>query len=248
MIKPEVLPKDYQAVKLATVFDAPMVMVPHVSALPWNELIASIVFSYWSKTRQPQRTWYQNALTGVLMMLVTLGSEWAHNLAHALAAKLTGKPVDAIRVVFGMPLLVYHDLNDSEVTPRQHILRAIGGPGLNLSLIPLARSWQKRSSGGTISRDAADAAMAMNCLLLVAGLQPIPGLDGGVILKWVLVDRGQSILQADDSVRKANWISGASLAASSVMALKRRKRLVGGLLGLLAGISFVVAKGWLKET
>jgi len=247
MIKPEVLPRDYRAVKLTTVFDAPMVVVPGLSALPWNELVASVGFSYWSKSRHPHRKWYQHALAGMLVMLVTLGSEWAHNLAHALAAKLTGKPVDAIRVVFGMPLLVYHDLHDPGVSPRQHILRAVGGPALNLFLIPQARRWQKYARKDTIGRDAADAALAMNVFLVSAGLQPIPGLDGGVILKWVLVDRGQTLSQADDSVRKANWISGAGLAAGSAIALKRRKRLVGGFLGLLAGLSFLVAKGWLKE-
>lgn len=33
MIKPEELPKDDQAVKLATIFDAPMVVVPGLSGL-----------------------------------------------------------------------------------------------------------------------------------------------------------------------------------------------------------------------
>lgn len=181
------------------------------------------------------------------MMLVTLGSEWAHNLAHALAAKLTGKPVDAIRVVFGMPLLVYHDLHDPEVTPRQHIMRGFGGPLLNLMLIPLARLWQKRSPEATISRDLADSALVMNIFLLGAGLQPIRGLDGGVILKWVLVERGQSISQADANVRKANWFSGTGLAAGSAIALRKRQWWIGGMMGLLAGISFLIAKGWLKE-
>jgi Zn-dependent protease len=169
-------------------------------------------------------------------------------MAHAYAARLVGKPVDAIRVVFGMPLLVYRDLNDETITPQQHIIRGLGGPLLNLLLIPLARFWQIRARPGTVGRDAADAALAMNIFLLFAGLQPIPGLDGGVLLKWALVDRGQSIPQADENVRKANWISGSLLAIGSALSFMKRRRWIGSLLGMLAGISVLVAKGWLKES
>jgi Zn-dependent protease len=248
MIKPEVLPRDYDSVKLATVFDAPMVVVPHPSALPANQIIVSVGLAYWAKSRYPERPWRQQVFAGVLSMLVTLGSEWAHNMAHAYAARLVGKPVDAIRVVFGMPLLVYRDLNDETITPQQHIIRGLGGPLLNLLLTPLARFWQIRARPGTVGRDAADAALAMNIFLLFAGLQPIPGLDGGVLLKWALVDRGQSIPQADENVRKANWISGSLLAIGSALSFMKRRRWIGSLLGMLAGISVLVAKGWLKES
>ena len=247
MIKPEVLSRDTQVIKLTTVFNAPLVVVPDISVLPLIELITSVGLSRWAKTRHPQWPWRMQVAAGVVTMLVALGSEWAHNLAHALAANLVGKPVDAIRVVFGMPLLVYHDLHDSEVTPKQHILRGLGGPIFNLLMIPLARWWQKRSTPESLGRDAADAALATNIFLVYAGLQPIPGLDGGVILKWALVDRGLSIPQADESVRKANWVSGIVMAVGSALAFRKRKRWIGGVLGMLAGISFLVAKGWLKE-
>ena len=48
-------------------------------------------------------------------MPIVLGSEWCHNLAHAAAARAIGKPVDAIRITWGMPLLVYYDINDKNV-------------------------------------------------------------------------------------------------------------------------------------
>jgi Zn-dependent protease len=247
MIKPEVLSRDSQVTKLATVFKAPLVVVPDISVLPLIELITSAGLSRWAKTRHPEWSLSKQVAAGVVTMLVALGSEWAHNLAHSLAARLVGKPVDAIRVVFGMPLLVYHDLHDPDVTPKQHILRGLGGPLFNLLMIPLARWWQQCSPEDSLGREAADAALATNIFLVVAGLQPIPGLDGGVILKWALVDRGQSIPQADDNVRKANWLSGAVMAAGSRLAFRKRKRIIGGVLGMLAGVSFLVAKGWLKE-
>jgi hypothetical protein len=248
MIKPEVLPRDYDAVELAEIFDTPVVVVPDISSIPANQLIVSVGLAYWAKSRHPERSWRQHLFAGVLSMFVTLGSEWAHNMAHAYAAKLVGKPADAIRIVFGMPLLVYHDLNNESITPKQHLIRGSGGPLLNLFLLPLGCFWQKRTRPGTVGRDAADAALAFNLFLLFAGLQPIPGLDGGVLLKWALVDRGQSIPQADESVRKANWISGLLLTIGSALAFKKRRWWAGGVLGVLGGISFLVAKGWLKES
>ena len=143
MIKPEVLRKDQEYLKFGQIFDAPLGVIPDVSALPLNEIIVSMGLAQWSRSRHPHRSWQENLLAGTVCMLVTLGSEWAHNLAHTLAAKLIGKPPDAIRVVFGMPLLVYHDLHDPDVTPRQHLIRASGGPLFNLLALPLTWLWKR---------------------------------------------------------------------------------------------------------
>jgi len=70
-----------------------------------------------AKKRVPERSWLQSLGIGALTMLVVLGSEWCHNLAHAAAARMVGKPMDAIRITWGMPLVVYYDINDENVTP-----------------------------------------------------------------------------------------------------------------------------------
>lgn len=248
MIKPDILQDDKDFVELIKVFDTPMGVVPDISIIPIAEILTAAGFTYWAKSRNPGRPIKEHIYSGILCMLVSLGSEWAHNMAHIFAAKLIGKPADAVRIVFGMPLLHYRDLNDPTVSPKAHLIRASGGPVLNLVLLPLGHTWRKNSRPDSVGRDAAEVLVAMNELLLLAGLQPIPGLDGGAMLKWALVDRGMSIPKADETVRKSNWISAALLTISSSWAFLKHKRLIGGILTLLAGMSFLVAKGYLKET
>ena len=65
-------------------------------------------------------------------MTAILGSEWCHSLAHAAAARSIGKPMDALRIDWGMPLVVYYDVDNEKVAPREHIIRALGGPVCSL--------------------------------------------------------------------------------------------------------------------
>lgn len=248
MIKPEVLHEDSNFLVLARAFDTPLGIVPDVSALPLIEGFTAAGMITWLQSRHPERSWRQNLYGGVLCMLVTLGSEWAHNMAHVFAAKLVGKPTEAVRVVFGMPLLYYRDPNDPTVTPREHIIRASGGPALNLILLPIGLVWQKRARHGTVSRDTADALVAMNKFLLLAGLLPIPELDGGAMLKWAMVDRGETIPQAEAKVRKTNWVTASLLTIGGLLAFLKKKSLLGSLLALLGGLSFLIAKNLIKET
>lgn len=123
-------------------------------------------------------------------MAILLGSEWCHNLAHAVAAKLVGKPVDSIHITWGMPLLVYHNVNDPTVSPSKHIIRALGGPVLNTLLLPFAWLGQYLTQTGSILGDVADTAVRINAILCTVSLLPIPGLDGESLLKWSLVKNG----------------------------------------------------------
>ena len=248
MIKPNVLQDEKNFVELIKVFDTPMGIVPDISIIPMIEIFTVAGFTYWAKSRNPDRPLKEHIYSGILCMLVSLGSEWAHNMAHVFAAKLIGKPADAVRIVFGMPLLHYRDLNDPTISPKAHLVRASGGPILNLVLLPLGRIWRNHTRPDSVNHNAAEVFVAMNAFLLLAGLQPIPGLDGGAVLKWALVDQGLSIPKADETVRKSNWISAALLTISSTWAFLKHKRLFGGILALLAGLSILVAKGYLKET
>ncbi len=46
--------------------------------------------------------------------------------------------MDAMRIFWGTPLLVYFDIEDPSVTPKEHITRALGGPMFNaVALIPV---------------------------------------------------------------------------------------------------------------
>jgi hypothetical protein len=155
--------------------------------------------------------------------------------------------MDAIRIVWGMPLVVYHDINAPDVQPRQHIARALGGPLFNSLLAPLAWLFKRRANLESPSYDIASAALASNLFLPTVGLLPIPFIDGGPILKWSLVEGGRSIVEADRVVRKVNNGTGLILSLAGLLAIKKRHRLAGGFLLALAGWALVFGLGLMKE-
>ncbi len=207
-------------------------------------------------------------------MAAILGSEWCHNLAHAATARLVGKPMDALRVAWGMPLVVYYDVNDESVTPRQHIARALGGPLFNALLLPFALLFRRftgkrqdipqspvdgsgsgASESGTagaswlfpVLHDVAEAAAGMNLFLSTASLLPIPGIDGGPVLKWTLVERGSTPAEADETVKVVDRVVGAGLGAAAGLAFKKRRRFLGAILAMFSFLALVIGFGLLSE-
>jgi hypothetical protein len=75
-----------------------------------------VLFTWRSLKKHPSWSGNQHMILGGLKMFVLLGSEWCHNLAHVAAARLVGKPVDAIRIIFGMPVL-YMMSEHPSITP-----------------------------------------------------------------------------------------------------------------------------------
>jgi hypothetical protein len=228
------------------VFGTP-ILVKGKSWLPVAQIVAWPVMAWLAKRRLPERSWWKCLGIGALTMPVALGSEWCHNLAHAAAARWIGKPMDALHIIGGMPRVEYRNINDQTVTPRQHILRAMGGPLFNLLILPLALLLRRFTPAESVGRDIAEVAIGMNALIPTAGLLPIPGLDGGPILKWALVDRGDSPTEADRKVRKVNGGLGILLGLTGGWALKKHHWTIGGLLLFMGVIALGVASGKIKE-
>ena len=231
---------------IGTVFGVPLV-VKGWSGLPFTPLAAWGLLAWLAGRRDPQRTLAERLSVGGLMTVATLGSEWCHNLSHAAAAQLSGQPMDALRVMFGMPLVIYYEPNDPTVTPRQHILRALGGPLFNTAGLLVSLLARARTAPGSAGREIAGAAAWMNGFIVVAGLTPCPGFDGGPILKWSLVEAGRTPAEARQIVKRANGVAAAGYAAASAAAFTKWKGLLAGLLALLGGLALAVAVGWLKD-
>ncbi len=246
MIKPAVVRPTDEVTVISEVFGTPLV-AKGATWLPVVELITWPIMAWVAKRRLPARTWLQSFDVGALTTTVVLGSEWCHNLAHAAAAQGVGKPMDAIRVTWGMPLVVYYDVNDETVTPRQHIVRALGGPVFNLLVLPLAFLLRRRSQPDSVIRDISLAAVGANALLPAVGLLPIPFFDGGPILKWSLVGKGHSLEAAEMTVRKVDGVLGFFLALAGILSFRKRRWLVGGILTQLAVVALGVALGVFKE-
>jgi Zn-dependent protease len=244
------MPEDERTTESVTtvgrVFSTPVVVKAR-TWLPVTQLAAWAIMTWLAGRKHPDWPCWKRLGTGALSMMVILGSEWCHNLAHAAAASLIGKPMDALRVIWGMPRVIYHDINDESVSPRQHIFRALGGPLCNASLFPLALGIKQFTQPASAAREIADAAVGMNAFLCSVSLLPIPGIDGGPILKWSLVERGHTPQAADEVVKSVNRFLGGVLGIAAGVELKKRRWFAGGLLGLLSALSLLIGFGILRE-
>jgi Zn-dependent protease len=231
---------------IGRVFNTPLIVEGH-TWIPLSQVGAWLIMSWVAGRKRPHLKLRERLSTGALTMPVLLSSEWCHNLAHAYTANAIGKPMDGIKLLWGMPRCVYEDLNDPTVTPRQHIARSVGGPIFNLLLLIVAAIARFFTRPESTAREVADTAISTNAFLTTVSLLPIPGIDGGPILKWSLVERGCEIKKADQLVRKVDGLLGIILAFLSGTAFKRKKRFIGFLAGLLSMVSFGVFGGWIRE-
>lgn len=246
MQKPAVVRPTDDVTTVGSLFGTPVV-VKDLTWLPLTQLAVWFLMAWLAGRGRPDRLWRTRLVTGALTMTTILGSEWCHNLAHSAAAWLVGKPMDALRVTWGMPLVVYYDINDETVTPRQHIARALGGPAFNALLLPFALLFRRFAPKGTVPREVADAAAGMNLFLSTASLLPIPAIDGGPVLKWALVARGSTPEGADGTVKAVDRVLGGGLGVAAGVAFKKRRRFLGAILAMLSLISLVYGFGLLKE-
>jgi Zn-dependent protease len=246
MIKPAIVQPDEEVTQVGKVFSTPLV-VKGKTWFPLTQLVTWPIMAWAAKKCVPERSWWQSLGIGALTMSIVLGSEWCHNLAHAAAAYMVGKPMDVIRITWGMPLVVYHDINDETVTPRQHILRALGGPVFNFLVLPIALLVRRFTRPNSATRDITNVAIGTNLFLPTVGLLPIPGIDGGPILKWSLVEKGRTPKEADRMVRKVDGVLGVCLAFAGILSINKRRWLLGGLLMQLAGLALSIALGIFKE-
>jgi Zn-dependent protease len=246
MKKPAVVRPDDEVTTVGKVFGTPLV-VKGKTWLPLTELAVWPVMAWLSGRGRSDRSWSQQLGIGALTTVVILGSEWCHNLAHAAAARLVGKPMDALRIVWGMPLVVYYDTGDETVTPREHIVRALGGPVCNALLLPFALIFRRFTREDAALRDVAEAAVGMNAFLSTASLLPIPGIDGGPILKWSLVGRGYTPAAADEAVRGVNRVMSAGLGFGAGLAFYRRRWFLCSILALFAALALALGIGLIEE-
>ena len=246
MKKPIVVNSYDDVTHLGTVFNTPVV-IRGWTWLPLAEGMVWIFTTWLAGKRRPERTRCQRLGIGLVTMPIILGSEWGHNFAHAAAASWIGKPMDAMRITWGTPLIHYADINDTSVTPRQHIIRALGGPIFNTLALGAALLLRTRTHPGSIARELADTAVGTNTFLCTVSLLPMPGIDGGPILKWSLVERGAAQEEADEKVRKVNGLLGVLLGVTSAIAFKKKRGLIGALLALFAALGFAIGSGILRE-
>lgn len=215
--------------------------------LPLTEIIVWLFMTFVDHRRHPNRSAASHVSTGALTTFVILVSEWVHNLAHAAAARLVGKPMDYMRIQWGMPRCIYKNIHDLSVTPREHILRSLGGPLINAFSLPFWLFIKRSARPESTALDVAEAGLAMNTFLSTFSLLPTPGIDGGPILKWGLVSRGIAPQKADDLVLQTNRFTAIGLTAASALLFKKKVWLPSAVCALMAVISWLVGYKVIKE-
>lgn len=194
--------------------------------------------------RQPERSWRQRLGAALLAMPIALFADVGHAMAHTVSARLAGAPMDEILLSSGMPRTLYED---NAVPPQTHIRRSLGGPIFSLAGFSLSLLWHLLSPRKSLSRDLADASLAGHSVILLGSVAPLPMVDGGIILKWKLVEAGQSPEQADRMVHKTSLGLGTGvLGLGALLSLVRKRRLIGGLLAASGAAGIAAGLRWLK--
>lgn len=244
-VNPMAFKPDKQILYLGNFFGTPLA-IQGITWLPLNQLVVWGFFTWNSFKKHTSWSKFQHATLGGLQMVVLLGSEWCHNLAHVATARAVRKPVDAVRILFGMPILLYDQPEHPSVTPRQHIIRSAGGPACNAVLWLICKIFQRSVPLGSPTSEIVNTAAGMNAFLVSASLVPVPFLDGGPILKWSLVESGIPPAKITTIIARSQQITGAGLLGSAVIAMQKRKWLVAILATFLGALSLVTGLGKLK--
>ncbi len=194
--------------------------------------------------RRPQLSWFQRVGVALLAMPVTLVADVGHALAHTVSARIAGAPMDEVLLYAGMPRTLYRN---NAVPPKTHIQRSLGGPIFSLLCSLLSLLWWRRTARGSTSHELAEASLAAHSFILLGSLTPLPIVDGGVILKWKLVEAGRSPEQADQIVQKTTiGLSVAVVGLGALVGLFGKRKLVGSLLAAGGAAGIAVGGGWLK--
>lgn len=180
---------------------------------------------------------------GALSAFALIAADVGHAFAHTFSARAAGAPMDQIKLSSGMPRTVYFDQN---VPPRAHIQRALGGPlysALGLATSLVLGSLVPRKS---MAREVVGWSTIGHGLILAGSLAPLPIVDGGSILKWSLVENGQTPQAADRVVEQSGIATGiAAGIAGAGFAARGRWIPAAGLLA--AGIiAFAAARGKIR--
>lgn len=212
----------------------PVVARPDFWPIP---ILLTGVLAWIAGQRRPERSWPQRLGVGLLAMPIAAFADIGHAMAHTISARLAGAPMDEILLSSGMPRTLYEN---NAVPPQTHIRRSLGGPIFSLIGTALSLVWRRNTPHGSLSHDLAEVSLAGHSFILLGSIAPLPMVDGGIILKWKLVEAGQSPEEADQTIQKTSlYLGTVFLGLGALLGLSRKHKLVGGLVaaGGVAGIA-----------
>ncbi len=77
-------------------------------------------------------------------------------------------------------------------------------------------------------------------------LSPLPPVDGDTILKWTLVEKGKTEAEADEVVRRVDWILGSIFVITGIGLIFLRMWIIGLIFLGVGGIVFGIVAGEIR--
>ncbi len=194
---------------------------------------------YW----HPDRGFWPGLLIGFLSAILLLIADFGHALAHIFSARYAGAPMDEILISADMPRTIYWN---NQVSPNVHRMRALGGPIFNMLGLVLSLAIFGIASSNSIFKELAGWSVVGHGLLLIMSLLPISIVDGGTILKWTLVERGKTEIQADEMIRRINWGIGIVGIIIGFGIIAMRMWIAGLILVVISLVVLALAAGKIR--
>jgi len=199
-----------------------------------NLLVGWVALSLLAGQQLPESSWPARLVVGALSTTAVMVADFGHALSHIASARYAGAPMDEVLmdevlISAGMPRTIYLD---NDVSSQTHRLRSLGGPIFSTLGLAVSLFLRALTPYGSLARMVADWSCIGHGFILAGSLMPLPVVDGGVILKWTLVERGRTPAQADAVVRRLNLVIGAvALVAGVVLTAQHQWLLALGFAG-----------------
>jgi len=150
------------------------------------------------------------ALVGVVFVLAVFGTVVLHELGHALAARRYGiRTRDITLLPIGGVARLEHMPRD----PKQELVVALAGPGVNVGIAIVLALWLAATGGvpdiahatlgeGLLDRSFAAGLLGVNVWLVLFNLIPAFPMDGGRVLRAVLAMRSGNYARATETAAR----------------------------------------------
>ncbi len=171
-----------------------------------------------------------------------LGSAWfaafegayvLHTLGHIRSARQVNAPMDRVLFLWGFQANLY---KNQDVTPRQHIGRAAGGPLASTLFTVTALPMYALLSRVPVIGALAEAWLLSNSVVLIGSLIPTPHFDVASILRWSVAGRTGEEALGDEAVQQAGSLTiGILLIATFFLLLRGKWR--ASLLTLIGAVA-----------
>lgn len=153
--------------------------------MEWSTTIGWIVVAMVSANVMMflHRTDYETAIWfGMLFWLLHMGTVLIHVLGHVISSALIGHPMTGIEFWWMFARTLY-PANEALLSPRQHIIRAVGGPIASVGwVVLLAEAVQRQTATDEFSVLLLHLVFLNAFLYLLGSLLPLSFTDGGTIV------------------------------------------------------------------